>query len=167
MRLTQWRTLLFTSTLLGGAWAKKGDDPAVAQKKFDFIPRDVNYFDDSDTLLMIDANRYNAYRSEDAGVSWKLLDGVPEGKLMELVMHPFDNKRAYVITDEKEHYLTVNRGKSWEKFVAESQASIFRDALTFHATDPNRIIFNAMECTGIFCEELVRCQTCVMRLSFC
>jgi photosystem II stability/assembly factor-like uncharacterized protein len=159
MRLTQWRTLLWCSTLLGGAWAKKEDGPTVAQKKFDFIPYNVNYFDDSDTLLMIDAREFNAYRSDDAGVSWKMVEGVPEGKLIELVMHPFDNEKAYIITNEKEHYLTINRGKSWQKFIAESQASIFRDALTFHATDRNRIIFNAMDCTGIFCEELVGLQS--------
>ena len=156
MRLMQWRTLLWSSTLLGAAWAKKDGGPAVHQAEFDFVPFDVKYFEDSDTLLMINAKEYNAYRSDDAGVSWKKAEGVPEGKLMEMVMHPFDKERAYIITNDKEHYLTINRGKSWEKFTVPSLASIFRETLMFHATDSSRIIFNAMDCTSIFCEEVVR-----------
>lgn len=154
MRL-QWRNLLLSSTLLGAAWAKK-DGPTVKQTPFDFVPYNVNYFEDSDVVLFINAVELNAYRSDDAGATWAVVDDVPKGALMELIMHPFDSKRAYVITNEKNHWLTQDRGKSWEKFSVDSVASIFQSqALTFHAGDPNRIIFNGMDCTGIFCDELV------------
>lgn len=75
--------------------------------------------------------------------------------MLEIVMHQFDKKRAYIITNENKHYITKDRGESWQEFEAASQASIFRAPLTFHAGDPDRIIFNAMDCAGIFCEELV------------
>ena len=122
---------------------------------FDFVPVDVQYFDDSDTLLFEDRIGREVYRSEDAGESWKPVADVPQGKLLELVMHPYDNKRAYIITEERTQWMTSDRGKSWEEFYTDSQASVFRKALTFHAGDPNRIIFNGMDCTGIFCEEVV------------
>jgi hypothetical protein len=70
-------------------------------------------------------------------------------------MHPFDKKRAYIITNKRTHYKTDDRGKTWDEFTADVQASIFREALTFHGGDPDRIIFNAMDCTGIFCDESV------------
>ncbi|CAG8961405.1 hypothetical protein HYFRA_00013353 [Hymenoscyphus fraxineus] len=153
MRL-QWRNLLLSSTLLGAAWAKK-DGPEIKQSKFDFIPYNVNYFEDSDVVLFIDATTLNAYRSEDAGATWKVVEDVPDGALMELIMHPFDSKRAYIITEETSHWQTKDRGKSWQKFSVDSLASIFQNqALAFHAGDPDRIIYNAMDCAGIFCEEL-------------
>jgi hypothetical protein len=99
------------------------------------------------------------YRSDNAGEDWSVVKGVPEGRLLELTMHPFDKKRAYIITNERTHYKTDDRGKTWEGFEADAQASIFREALTFHGGDPDRIIFNAMDCTGIFCEELVSLPT--------
>lgn len=149
-----WRSLLYTTLLLTGAWAKK-DKPSVKAMKFDIIAFNVNYFDDSDVILFEDGINHNVYRSDNAGADWGLVKGVPQGKMLEIVMHPHDKKRAYIITNSLTHYKTDDRGKTWEDFTTDSHASIFRDALSFHGTDPDRIIFNAMDCTGIFCDELV------------
>jgi hypothetical protein len=154
MRL-QWRNLLLSSVLFRGSWAKK-DAPKIDIADFKFIPFNLNYFDDSDVLLFEAELDRNVYRSEDAGVTWDLVDGVPQGKLLELTMHPYDHDRAYIITTETTHYRTSDKGKSWQEFSSDAQATIFREALTFHAGDPDRIIFNGMDCTGIFCEEMVR-----------
>jgi hypothetical protein len=159
-----WRSLLYSTLLLTGAcWAKK-DKPSVKPTKFDFIPFNVNYFDDSDVLLFEDPLSHNVYRSDNAGEDWALVKGVPKGKLLELAMHPFDKKRAYIITNERTHYKTDDRGKTWEEFTTDTQASIFREALTFHGGDPDRIIFNAMDCTGIFCEEKVSLPDTYVRI---
>jgi Sortilin, neurotensin receptor 3, len=157
-----WRSLLYSTLLLTGAWAKK-DTPSVKSTKFAFIPYNVNYFDDSDVLLFEDAISHNVYRSDNAGEDWSVVDGVPEGRLLELTMHQYDKKRAYIITNERTHYKTDDRGETWTAFEADAQASIFREALTFHGGDPDRIIFNAMDCTGIFCEELVGLPTMFVR----
>lgn len=152
-----WRSLLLSSLLCTRTLAKK-DAPGVAVSAFKFVPWDVKYFDDSDTMLFEDRVARVVYRSEDAGASWKPVDSVPAGELMEILMHPFDSKRSYVMGGGKKHWMTRDRGKTWEVFQTDSQASLFREALTFHAGDPDRIIFNAMDCTGIFCEELVGLQ---------
>ncbi|EKD16258.1 uncharacterized protein L3040_009508 [Drepanopeziza brunnea f. sp. 'multigermtubi'] len=146
-----WRSLLLP-TLLIGAWAKN-DKPDVKSNKFDFIPYNVNYFDDSDVVLMEDPLSNDVYRSQDTGVTWEKIDG-PSGKVLEVSMHPYDKKRAFILTTEKIHYKTNDQGKTWEKFEAKMLASIFREPLTYHAGDPDRIIFNAMDCTGIFCDEV-------------
>lgn len=157
MRLpTGWRILLVSGLLCASSTAAKKDKPLVSLSNFPFWPFNVNYFDDSDVLLFEDRNNHDVYRSEDAGVSWAKVSGVPEGKMLETKMHPYDNKRAYIITDERSHFLTKDRGETWEEFYTDAQASLFREALLFHARDPDRIIFNGMDCTGIFCEELVR-----------
>ncbi|KAF8864345.1 Oligoxyloglucan reducing end-specific cellobiohydrolase [Acephala macrosclerotiorum] len=81
--------------------------------------------------------------------------------MFELVMHQFDHTRAYIITEDNgnTHYKTSDRGETWEEFSVGNLASIFREVLTFHAGDPDRIIFNGMDCTGIFCEELTLVTT--------
>jgi hypothetical protein len=156
MRLhTGWRSLLLSTLLCSGALAKK-DTPTVTLTSFKFIPYNVQYFDDSDVLLFEDTFNHVLYRSKDAGVSWDKVPGLPEGTMLELSMHPFDNKRAYMITDAYSHWLTKDRGETWQEFYTAAQASTFREALTYHAADPDRIIFNGMDCTGIFCEETVR-----------
>lgn len=156
MRLyTGWQSLLLPALLCTSAASAKKDKPSVHLTNFPFWPYNVQYFDDSDVLLFEDANDHVVYRSQDAGVSWDMVAGVPAGKLLEMVMHPYDNRRAYIITNERSHWMTQDRGETWEEFYTDSQASVFRQALTFHAGDPDRILFNGMDCTEIFCEELV------------
>lgn len=152
---TGWRCLLVSTLLYTSAWAKK-DAPGVSYAKVENIPHNLQYFDDSDVLLYEDRDDAVVYRSVDAGETWKKITAVPEGKMLEISMHPFDSKRAYIITSGKSHWATNDRGEHWEEFYTDNQASVFRPALSYHAKDPNRIIFNAMDCTGIFCEELVR-----------
>lgn len=147
-------SFLSSAVLLTGAWAKK-DKPEVKSQKFDFLPQNVNYFEDSDVLLFVDGNGHDVYRSEDAGVNWDKVKGGPEGKMVDMVMHTYDKTRAYIISEEKVHWQTSDRGKTWTEFKADSIASAFRNPLEFHADDPDRIVFNAMDCTGFFCEELV------------
>ncbi|KAE8449229.1 hypothetical protein EG329_008396 [Mollisiaceae sp. DMI_Dod_QoI] len=146
-------TLLLTSSLVPSTIAKR-DSPSIKETKFPFVPFNINYFDDSDILVFEDGISHDIYRSSDAGESWSKIKGGMEGKVLELAMHPFDKKKAYIITNENTHYKTSDRGENWEEFSATSLATIFREALTFHAGDSDRIIFNAMDCTGIFCEEL-------------
>ncbi|EMR89105.1 putative vacuolar protein sorting targeting protein pep1 protein [Botrytis cinerea BcDW1] len=150
---TGWRCLLISTLLYTSAWAKK-DAPGVSYAKSEHFPHNLQYFDDSDVLLYEDRDDAIVYRSEDAGETWKKITAVPEGKMLEISMHPFDSKRAYIITSGKSHWATNDRGEHWEEFFTDNQASVFRPALSYHAKDPDRIIFNAMDCTGIFCEEL-------------
>ncbi|KAF4628287.1 hypothetical protein G7Y89_g9863 [Cudoniella acicularis] len=145
---------VFDTLSSGQAPGPKKDAPGVKTNSFSFIPYNVNYFEDSDVILFENGIEHNVQRSDDAGETWHPVKDVPEGKMLELVMHPFDNKRAYIITNGRSHWKTSDRGQSWQEFKTDAMASIFREALAFHATDPDRIIFNAMDCTGIFCEEL-------------
>jgi hypothetical protein len=155
MRLQLHLAPLLLGSLL--AWPAQGkkDAPAVKVSEFPFIPWDVQYFDDSDSLLFEDRIARVVYRSEDAGENWKPVEGVPAGQLLELSMHPFENKRAYIIGGDRTHWMTKDRGDTWQEWNTESPATLFREALDYHAADPDKIIFNAMDCTGIFCEEIV------------
>lgn len=146
-----WRILLL-ALLWATVLAK--DAPEVKVTKLEHPPLNLNYFEDSDVIVYQDTRESNVYRSEDAGVKWKRVDDVPDGKSMELIMHPFDHERAYIITSARTHYKTSNRGKSWDKFEIKSAPSKFQsEVMIFHAGDPDRIIFNAMDCKGIYCGE--------------
>lgn len=161
---TGWRSLLLPALLCTSSAVAKKNEPSVSTSNFPFWPFNVQYFDDSDVLLFEDVNDRIVYRSENAGVDWEKVSDVPYGKMLQMTMHPYDNKKAYIITDEKSHWMTKDRGKNWDKFDTDWQASWFREALIFHAGDPDRIIFHGMECTGIFCEELVRSFSYVEKL---
>ncbi|KAF4512470.1 hypothetical protein G6O67_001606 [Ophiocordyceps sinensis] len=147
-----WRILLFVSLLWTLALAK--DAPDISVNKFNHPPLYLNYFQDSDVVIFHDIEERNVYRSRDAGVSWSRVDSIPEGQSFFLVMHSADTKAAFVMTPSGNHYKTDDRGDSWTKFHTKSLPSKFQpEILIFHADDPNRIIFNGMDCEGIFCDE--------------
>ncbi|PHH93282.1 hypothetical protein CDD83_8793 [Cordyceps sp. RAO-2017] len=146
-----WRILLVS---LVWALALAKDAPDMSVSKFNHPPLSLSYFEDSDVIVFHDIEESNIYRSKDAGVSWSRVDAVPEGKALFLVMHANDHKTAFILTPSGSHYKTTDRGESWSKFKTDSLPSKFQpEVLIFHADDPNRIIFNGMDCQGIFCDE--------------
>lgn len=146
-----WRLLLL-SLLWTVAYAK--DEPSITVQQFDNPPININYFEDSDVIVFHDVAEGNIYRSEDAGVSWGQVSSIPEGRAGRLFMHSFEPKTAFVITDSDKHYKSEDRGATWKEFSSGALPSTYQsDTFVFHATDPNRIIFNGMVCEGIFCDE--------------
>ncbi|POR36559.1 Vacuolar protein sorting/targeting protein 10 [Tolypocladium paradoxum] len=146
-----WRILLMA---LLWALAVAKDAPDVSVSTFKHPPLYLSYFEESEAVLFQDVEEGNIYRSKDAGVKWDRVDSIPDGKSLVLVMHAFDPKTAFVLTASRTHYKTDDRGETWTKFNVDKLPSKFQsEILVFHADDPNRIIFNAMDCDGIFCDE--------------
>ena len=135
--------------------AAKSDRPTFQSKAFNNMPKNLNYFPDSDTVLFQDIEDNNVYRSDDHGGKWARVDAVPEGKAWLLYMHQYDSSRAYILTEGLSHFRTADRGKTWDKFNSGAEMSMFRgDILQFHAADPDRILFNGMACEGVLCQEV-------------
>jgi hypothetical protein len=114
----------------------------------------VQYFKDSDIAVVHDYEAGIVLRSPDGGATWDAVSKVPEGDASRVILHEFDDKRAYIITNNAKHYRTTDRGESWDSFSSEIPTSEFQDdALRFHADDPDRIIFHGMQCEGRYCGE--------------
>jgi len=151
------------AALLASLWATPllaKDEPDVHVSSFKHSPDFLSYFEDSDVILFQDIRAGVIYRSEDAGSKWAKVTAVPEGDALRLVMHEYDSKRAYVLTEGIIHYKTHDRGKTWQTFVTDARVSVFEyEILMFHADDPDRIIFNGMDCESIFCDEVAKYTT--------
>ncbi|KAH7022900.1 vacuolar protein sorting/targeting protein 10 [Ilyonectria destructans] len=147
-----WRLLLLS--LFWTTVVAKEDKPGITVNALEHPPININYFEDSDVIIFHDVEERNIYRSADAGVKWDTVENVPHGAAALLVMHPFEPKTAFVLTTDSKHYMTTDQGKSWSEFKSGSLPSVFQpEILVFHAGDPKRIIFNGMNCDGIFCDE--------------
>ena len=152
------RRLGLLGTLLLGllsaqAAAKDKKGPSVEITAFDRPPLDHFYFEDSDVILLTikDEGHGNTFRSEDAGVKWKALNGVEKNKVYRVQNHPYIKGLAVVIGTEKTHWITRDSGETWDEFKVDDEASIRPQIIGFHATDPDRMIFHAAECGGLMC----------------
>ncbi|KAJ4137573.1 vacuolar protein sorting/targeting protein PEP1 [Fusarium equiseti] len=147
-----WRALVFT--LLWTAVTAKQDKPTVDASVAKHPPLNLNYFEDSDVVVFQDIEERNIWRSDDAGKTWAQVSTIPDRSAVFLYLHPFESQTAFVLTKDRKHYKTEDRGKTWNEFNSGSMPSAFQpDTLVFHAGDPKRIIFNGMNCDGIFCDE--------------
>ncbi|RSL56614.1 Vacuolar protein sorting/targeting protein 10 [Fusarium sp. AF-6] len=157
MRSVAWAALswrVFWLSLLWTAVSAKQDKPKIDSVMLEHPPLNLNYFEDSDVIVFQDIEERNIYRSEDAGFTWNKVSDLPDGGSAFLYLHPFESQTAFVLTKDRKHYKTEDRGKSWTEFDSGSMPSAFQpDTLIFHAGDPKRIIFNGMNCDGIFCDE--------------
>ena len=70
-----WALLLALALLAVHACARS-NEPSIEVTKFKSLPTQLFFFDDSDVVIVTDTETRTAYRSEDAGVKWKKLEGV-------------------------------------------------------------------------------------------
>ncbi|KFA78131.1 hypothetical protein S40288_01373 [Stachybotrys chartarum IBT 40288] len=156
-----WRMLPLLSSLLWAAAVVLADtDPKISVTTLDHPPLNINYFEDSDVIVFHDPHERNIYRSDDAGFSWSNVSSIPDGKAAVMYLHQFEPKTAFVLTEGTKHYKTEDRGETWSEFETDNMPSAFQpEILVFHASDPKRIIFNGMDCDGIFCDEVASYTT--------
>ncbi|KAI5308973.1 vacuolar protein sorting/targeting protein PEP1, partial [Ascosphaera atra] len=152
------RLLAVVGTLLlsaGLASAGKDDGPKISVTEFDFEPKDLFYFEDTQTILFRDPSHRAVYRSTDAGKEWKTVDG-PNGHIKGaasmIVPHPYDNRTAYILSrGQKTHWVTDDAAESWREFRIEEEVDL--PLLVFHGRDPKKVILQDA-CTGILCEPM-------------
>ncbi|KAL7628165.1 vacuolar protein sorting/targeting protein PEP1 [Parahypoxylon ruwenzoriense] len=155
-----WSAILLLTTLLWSASTVHAENgPIIVASEFQNPPNNLNYFKDSNVVIFQEAYGRIIWRSTDGGASWSKADGIEHDKAAALVMHEYDPKRAYVLSSGNVHWKTHDRGETWQTFFTDAYTSDFTDTtgrwMTFHADDPNKILFTGMECDGLFCEELV------------
>lgn len=88
---------------------------------------------------MFDSKAGNIHISSDEGKSWKLAAGIPEGSVARLVEHPFGHSMAFAVGNDETHWVTNNRGESWQSWKLDAEqrtASLGGTTLSFHATKP-------------------------------
>ncbi|ROV87770.1 hypothetical protein VSDG_09705 [Cytospora chrysosperma] len=157
---TKAAALLLTSLWTIPLLVQAKDEPTFTPNVFAHYPQNLNYFDKSDVMLFQDISDQNVYRSPDGGATWQRVSEVPDGEAFALIMHEFNDKRAYIMTEGVSHYMTDDRGKTWKSFFTDAEISLWSSSIfSFHATDPDRIIFNGMDCQGIFCDEVTMYTT--------
>lgn len=149
-------SFVLSTLLLSSRPIAASSEPKVSTTEFANAPYDLHYFDDSDILLMQDYVEDAIFRSDDAGANWSKVKDIPEGEALSLIMHPYDNKRAYVLSEDDMHWRTMDRGASWERFSTRfSPNKNLQEILKFHAGNPDKILMNALDCVvGIFCSQV-------------
>ncbi|KAI8640138.1 hypothetical protein BD408DRAFT_445362 [Parasitella parasitica] len=145
--------LLFISVLLKGALAQ-----SVQKTGFDRTPSKFFYFKDSQVILWLDATENTLYRSENQGKQWDKVKNIGQGEANFLYQHPFDSDKAYVLSKNKRHWKTTDKGKSWQEFASPVEPAAVGPHLSFHSERANYVLFTGFKCklgswTGVDCHD--------------
>ncbi|KAG0328331.1 vacuolar protein sorting/targeting protein PEP1, partial [Podila humilis] len=124
----------------------------VNSREFRASPRKLSYFQDSPVVLLRDYDR-NVLRSPDQGKTWERIRDVPEGRATDMVMHAFEPKTAYVLTEGMTQYKTVDNGASWTPFETPNVPIGEPHVLSFHATRPTWILITLTTCERQNCHD--------------
>lgn len=140
--------LLLPLLIIQALWLTPGhakkQEPRIKAHELENFPDEFFYFDDSDTIILLDRRSHIVHRSDDAGESWEAADGIGKGQAWDVLQHPYNNKVAYVIGGAKRHWVTNDQGKSWERF--ETEAPLYGLPMSFHASDSDKVIVHTREC---------------------
>jgi photosystem II stability/assembly factor-like uncharacterized protein len=140
--------LVVLSAVLGTSLAADKVGPEISEKKFPAPPINLFYFDDSETVLVLDPETGEVFRSPDAGEEWDKVDDIPKGNVVAIHPHPYDNQVAVALGIHRKHFITYDQGKKWRQFDSKEHPS--DEGLGFHATDSKRILFHTQEDCLIF-----------------
>lgn len=141
-----------------GAFAAS-DGPNIVEKKFPEPPVNMFYFDDAETVILLDPVKGTVFRSEDSGLEWDKIKDIPEGNINYILPNPNDNQVAVAVGIKKKHWITYDQGKSWTKFETREHPTSdpSQDAVSFHADDNKRMLYHAREeCMMFECVGKVR-----------
>jgi hypothetical protein len=83
-------------------------------------------------------------RSDDEGKTWNVVDGLDD--VIRLVSHPHSNNLAFAIGADTTHWVTYNRGATWQSFTTPRAASLIGEVLSFHAEQEGWILFQGKAC---------------------
>ncbi|KAI0030630.1 Oligoxyloglucan reducing end-specific cellobiohydrolase [Vararia minispora EC-137] len=109
-------------------------DPTYAVTHFENLPARLVSLDDTQTVVYHDAITRNIFVSQDEGRTWKRPENIPEGVAVMFFEHPFDNRMAFVLTKDKKHYLTNDRGETWRSFEVPISPAFVSRPLSFHSS---------------------------------
>ena len=139
-------SLVFLSFL--SCVSAKKDAPSISKKKFDTLPTNIAYFDDSDIILVQEPAVGIVWRSENAGETWKRIEDIDEGQAREVWLHPFDNKIAYALGGKNRHWVTHDQGETWTSFdTKDTVPTSSLPPLSFHAGDSKKVLLHGQSCS--------------------
>jgi len=116
--------------------------PSVRRTEFKNQPYELTYFADSKTILLCDQAAGNVWISEDEGSGWSIVKTIDEPVVFKVFMHPNNNQIAIALSKGVRHWITRDQGKSWNRFQSDLPPALTLQPLSFHASDPDRIILN-------------------------
>ncbi|KIR51702.1 signal sequence binding protein [Cryptococcus gattii Ru294] len=121
-------------------------DPEVSVSRIENLPNRLFYFDDTPVVMYHDPVRLTVHRSADEGKTWEQVSGPLEGDAARLIEHPHNNEMAFIIGRYSVHWVTYNRGASWQSFETPRDASLAGKTLSFHAENDEWILFQGVAC---------------------
>ncbi|KAM9939886.1 hypothetical protein OXX80_000677 [Metschnikowia pulcherrima] len=110
----------------------------------------VSYFDDSSNLLAL-FEKFAAVSTDD-GASWREIPEMKDFTPVLMEMDPFFPERAFVFSDSHVHFVTNDRGKTWQKFEVFSGkgkpvSSWDYVHLDFNAANKNYVLLTLRHCS--------------------
>lgn len=129
------------------------DGPGIIKHKLDGFPNGLFYFDDSNIIVLLHRKSRVVQISRNGGEKWETVKDIEKGHAWDILPHPFDKDVAYILGADTKHWVTKNQGKEWKLFETESPPFGI-PPISFHASDPNKVIIHALKCRSpIDCEE--------------
>ncbi|KAJ8324131.1 vacuolar protein sorting/targeting protein PEP1 [Batrachochytrium dendrobatidis] len=127
------------------------NDVGVFTSKLDSIPARMFYFENSEHVLLQESGPLGSvWHSSNEGKTWEKANGISAevsgSSVLIQHMHAKETT-AILLTRQKKHYITTDRGVSWRPFSTDLlNANNLANSLSFHATKPSYIMYRGRKC---------------------
>jgi hypothetical protein len=113
--------------------------PEISYTTHPRLSQNILYFDDAPVVLNL--NDMTLFRSEDSGKNWeRSLNDIDT-----IFIDPIKKERAFAFTVGGKHYVTNDRGKTWNEFSVPMASDMAFD-LNVNSKDTDQVLLSFLEC---------------------
>jgi photosystem II stability/assembly factor-like uncharacterized protein len=111
--------------------------PQVSITKSDQPAKEIFYFDDSSSILVVRKHKLSI--SFDDGASYSEVKETKDVVVDKIKMDPFNNKRAFALSKSKTQYFTKDQGKTWSKIELDDKMN-YVPRMSFNAKNNDLVL---------------------------
>lgn len=100
---------------------------------------------------------HDVWISTDAGKSWSNPSSIPKQSSLQILLHPYSKKIAFVFTGSTTHFKTLDAGETWQRFETPTRPGR-SNCLEFNADREDNFIFFGLKCEQIGGLPIERCR---------
>jgi len=127
----------------GATWQDISAGPLLGQGIVDLA------VDPLDPLTVYAAAEDGLYRTDDAGLNWLRLDGLPEGMARMVAVSPIDSATLLTSFHELGFYISHDSGATWDQVTAGLEANGSHHKAVFDPTNP-QLIYTSDAFSGVY-----------------
>jgi hypothetical protein len=120
--------------------------PKITKSEHGKFAEELTYFDDSPNIIVLRDKKLEI--SFDDGINFQKVKELEKHAILWVDLDPYYKDRAFAFSEDKTHFVTNDKGKSWSKFEIDTEESeLSYPSISINEQNRDLVLFEYYHCT--------------------